>query len=387
MTNKEEDKTKPIQKYLAKRVEDEAPLSPLKIVQPKRWGLLIGVLLIIAAVGIWSFVGRIPIEVTGKCVAFNPMGIFVVQTKASGTIQQIVPQEGDIVAKGDLIATVYNPHLRALLRQILMNEFKIKNLQSDLATLKSTLTTREALLKEGLIAKKFVEDSKTLVSDKEIAIEEARSALVGAFTDLEKISSYWPEEFNKNGLQIKPENLIEIENQLSKVTAPQDGLVLEVLVSVGDIVDEKAPLVWLEYPSVNKEGIIFYATVPAEAGDKVRIGQEAHIEPFLANPQEYGSIIGFVTSISPYLASETELYNNLRNKQLVSYLTEGSQPVRLVIIEPKKDLSTASGVAWTSQNGPPFSISTGSIGKVKITVEEQPPISFLIPTWKLKPSL
>jgi len=70
--------------------------------------------------------------------------------------------------------------------------------------------------------------------------------------------------------------------------------------------------------------------------------------------------------------------------QIVDYLMENSVAITNILVEPIPDPSTPSGYKWTSQEGPPFSIPTGTICKIKIVIDEQPPISYLIPLWKIK---
>lgn len=360
----------------------------LRIVQPKQWIVLACVLILLAALIIWSFLGRIPTEVNGRAVALSSRGVFSIETKSSGIITNIHVKEGDIIDKSTLVMTLHNPNLKGIISHIRSTEFKIRQLEEELKILKESLKSKEELFKKGLIAKTIVMDATSTVYDKQIAIHEAKSALSGLFTDLEKNSSCGKEEIEGREAKFFEENneeIFKLESCLSQVYSPEPGKVLEVLVDTGKNVDVKEPLVWMEYPPTENEKMIFLSCVPLQSGGRIKPGMPVKIEPTIVNPQEYGSIFGTVTQVSPFAISEQGLMNILHNHQLVNYLVGGAQAVLQINVEPITDSKTPSGYAWTSKEGPPHKIPTGAIATVKILVEEQPPISYLIPLWKLKP--
>ena len=360
----------------------------LSISHPKRWGIILTIFILLIALGVWAFLGRIPTEVTGRAVMLGERGVFTILSKTNGTVTNLFIREGDILAAGDPIATIHNPQLRGFITSVKKIQVKIGNINKELDILKTSFKTRLELYKEGLIAKSLLEDFRTRLIDKEINLEEANMSLASTFSDLEKVSSASPEAF-----QLAEENILsgefnpeELEKTLTTVVSPEEGRVLEILVRKGDIIDVKAPLVWMERPqNVENPELVFYSYFPLQVGNRIKPGMSVTIEPTTVDVQEYGSIIGKVVAISPFTLSEQELIATLGNRQLVKYLTEDLTSVIQVIIAGKHDPSTKSGFAWTSGKGPPFKIQTGSVSVVKVLVEEQPPISYLIPLWKLKP--
>ena len=360
----------------------------LNLAQPITWYPLLCIFLLIGTVLIWSFVGRIPTEISGNGVSLSPKGVFSIQSKTSGIVTNVGITEGKQLNKGDYIATIYNSKQIAILTRLESALYALEKQGSELLMLQGRLHDRKALYEQGLIAKTVFEDTQSEVTEKLISIEAAKASLETLLSELEETSS--SEVFDKKWLleTLKGEhNLKELEDKLSEIYSPSAGKVLEVLIQPGDFVDKEKDLVWMEYPRLPGEKARFYAYFPVQMGNKVHQGMPVRIEPTIANPQEYGSIIGKVLKVSPFSVSEAEMFATLRNRQLVNYLTAGAPAVVEVIVEPKTDNSTPSTYAWTSKEGPPFPIPTGTVCSVKITVEEQPPISYLIPLWKIKPTV
>lgn len=395
MSDKEADEKEGSEKKKAEKAAERLYASEeldqmLSISQPRRWGIILTVFFLLLALTLWAFMGRIPTEANGRAVTLGAKGIFTILSKTNGTVTNIFIREGENVLAGSPIATIHNPQMRGLITSIKKTQTKIHNINIELDILRKSYATRTELYKEGLIAKALLEDFKTKLIDKEIQLEEARSSLATTLSDLEKIASISPKAFyleEKRILEEKdPIHDEELGRLLSTVRSPEDGKALEILVKQDDIIDAKAPLVWMEKPqNPEKQEVVFYSYFPVQVGNRIKPGMYVSIEPTTVNVQEYGSIMGTVKEVSPFTLSEQQLLTTLGNRQLVKYLTEDLSSVIQVIVEGKQDPSTESGFAWTSGKGPPFKIPTGSVSTVKVLVEEQPPISYLIPLWKLKP--
>ena len=388
MADKEEFKEEIQRKRLERMFSTERTDQMLQITRPRRWVVLALVFALLIGLIVWSFIGRIPTEVEGRGVVLSPNGVFTIEAKAKGTVTEILVKEGDTVRQGKHVVTIHNPERRALLKNIEVTQSKIMSLETELQVLKERLEAREELFKEGLIPKTTFEDTKIAVLEKKISIDESKSTLTKLFTELEKISSLEDGSFNEQMLARFTKNGINheaLDVYLSKIYNPSDGTILEVLVNEDDLVNEDEPLIWMERSFGFDETMIVYCCVPVQTQDRIRPGMDVRIEPTIVNPQEYGVMLGTVKEVSPYVVSEEDLIHNLHNKQLVEYLTGGAIAVTRIIVEPKVDKQTQSGFRWTSEKGPPFEISTGTLCAIKILVEEQPPISYLIPLWTIKP--
>ncbi len=372
--------------HLQERIA-ESPL--LNVEHPKHWLVLYCILGLLTVLILWSFLGRIPTEASGKSVSISACGVFLVESPSPGTLTELFVSEGGFVRKGEPLAKFNNPKLNSLITAIEATKFKIERLQTQSLLLQKALSINIGLFKQGLIAKMVIDQSRSNVMEKNIEVEDAKSSLSNFFTDLENNAFVDQGRFNHYKKLLRaPPDVIEFSkvlDELSILRAPEDGKVLEVLSNQGEIIQTSESIFWMEHPPPEKDGSIFYGTVDSQTRGRMRPGLKVLIEPANVNPKEYGAIIGKVEKIYPYPVSKEELLQTVGNKQIVSFLVDEGGVMTQVTVTPRLDSRTTSGYKWTSRKGPPYEIPTGTIAKMRIIVEEQPPISYLIPLWKIKP--
>lgn len=365
---------------------EESPI--LNVEQPKNWWVLFTVLVVIAGLIIWSFVGRIPTEVTGRSVSLSSAGVFLVESPHPATITKIYVKEGAQVNQEESLAQFNNPKLRSILAAIEATKFKVERLTTQSMLLKKALDINIRLFKQGLIAKMVIDQSRSELMQKKIEIEDSKAGLSNSFSDLEQ-NAFINEKkfaFYKEILE-SPPDVIEfpkILRELSTMRAQSDGKVLEVLANQGEIVEAGEPIFWMERPHPHDKPPVFYGTVDSELRKRLREGLKVLIEPANVSSQEYGAIIGKVEEIYPYPVSENELKQSVGNPQIVRYLLEDKKAMMQITIAPEVDPETKSGYKWTSETGPPYEIPTGTVAKIRVVVDEQPPISYLLDFWKVK---
>lgn len=68
----------------------------------------------------------------------------------------------------------------------------------------------------------------------------------------------------------------------------------------------------------------------------------------------------------------------LQNQALANFFSKDGPPYA-VHVDLIKNANTVSGYRWTSNDGPPIKIASGTTLNAEITVLEQRPISLLIP--------
>lgn len=88
----------------------------MQVVSPKSWLPLtaLGSLVVVAL--IWSILGRIPITVEGRGVLIYPRKVVPLQSKSAGQLLAMNFNVGDVVKKGDVLATVDQVDLRKQLQ-------------------------------------------------------------------------------------------------------------------------------------------------------------------------------------------------------------------------------------------------------------------------------
>ncbi|SFG13148.1 HlyD family secretion protein [Desulfotomaculum arcticum] len=179
-------------------------------------------------------------------------------------------------------------------------------------------------------------------------------------------------------------NKIEkLQNELissSEIVAQVDGRVVEVMVNKGDIVQPGTSLFSLdrEGSTIKQEAVLY---VPAELGKRISPGMEALISPSTVKKEEYGYILGRVTSVSEYPATDQDMMHTLGSEGLVAKLA-GQGAALEIHVDITVDSSTVSGFKWTSTGGSPQKINSGTFCDGSVAISKERPISMVIPTLK-----
>ncbi|KKD38037.1 NHLP bacteriocin system secretion protein [Limnoraphis robusta] len=89
----------------------------MQVVNPRAWLPLstIGFLLIVA--GVWSIVGRIPLNVTGQGVFIRPRHVVQFQAPSAGQLLNLKIEPGDVIKKGEEIGIIDQSNLKQQLEQ------------------------------------------------------------------------------------------------------------------------------------------------------------------------------------------------------------------------------------------------------------------------------
>jgi len=102
------------------------------------------------------------------------------------------------------------------------------------------------------------------------------------------------------------------------------------------------------------------------------------IEPATVKKEKYGTLIGVIRQISEFPVTSQGIVSVLQNQALAGTFAKDGSPYA-VHVDLAKDAKTISGYRWTSNDGPPIKIASGTTLNAEITVMEQRPISLLIP--------
>ncbi len=113
-------------------------------------------------------------------------------------------------------------------------------------------------------------------------------------------------------------------------------------------------------------------------GRRIREGMEAKIYPSTLNRQDYGHICAVVSSVDPYVTSQEDMENVLRDPSLVRYFSSDA-PVVAVTCSLMRDSSTASGYRWSGGRGRDVTLEYGTFVQADIVTEEMAPIALLFP--------
>lgn len=366
----------------------------------------------------WLFFGAITVNIEGKGIFINQKGLSSVQTQSSGFVTEILVNPGDIVKKDDPLIVLSNEQEDIALKyanqqlssleefyqklkeryakeekvikegvqkQIESNRIKIEKMEKEIPILENDFTKKQSLLKEGLVSTSTVLDAENLLFQMRTALEKAKATIAKLQANLKK--SYNEEELKSLEQRIlnqqEATNLLKLNKQYNQLSAPFDAHILEVLVRIGEPVSSGKNVLWIEAAEHGVEDVVVYAFLNPNLGARVSIGQQIYVQPANINAQEYGSIIGHITAISPTMLSSEQVATLIHDKGLQEYLQGGVNTPYLVTIKPEPDSSMVSGYRWTSETGLPFKITSGVVANISGVAYYERPIVRLFPLWRL----
>lgn len=390
----------------------------MQLTRPRAWAALLGLVALLVAAAAWGVLGSIPTRVEGQGILVRSGGISAVHALASGQLVELSVKAGAPVAKGQPVARLWMPDLEAELRgiqagidaaeaqhlQLTRFASQDSRLQADSiaqrrlaaqnaqrvaeereAALRARATQQRQLLEQGLITEAALQATRD-------AAEAARGEVERARAELKELSARGSElhqrvELEEGDRRKRVEELKrsrrELEDKialLSRVVSPDDGKVLEVRAAVGAVVAAGTPLVTLEAGGAQTLEALVY--VPAAEGKRVRPGVAIEVSPSTVRREEYGALRAVVRSVSDFPATQQAMLATLGNEELVhSFLRAVGTPIE-VRAEIQAAEGNPSGLAWTSPRGPPTPVMPGTLCGASMIVQEQAPISLVVPVLK-----
>ncbi len=335
----------------------------MRVTSPVGWLALLTVGLMIAAVGVWAVVGSIADLVDGQGTLFRGERLYDVKATMSGSIVRLSVRPGNVVAAGQVIATLKrekagNEQRDADAVTIEKNRAMAGRLRAQLGTLQRQWELQKQLVDQGIKAPKDL-----------LNIEQQMDGIRG------QVDSYAAEV---GQLQAQAQATTEIKST-------ESGRVVEVIKSTGDKVREDEPLVRIEpqgrdvqnqFCGGNVHAIIY---IPAASAGKVKKGQFARVSPSDVKKEEYGFIFGTVEWISAYPASTADMTEKLKNDQLVQKFIAGGPVFEArVCLEPNPS-NKVNPFKWSSSQGPPKGTEAGTTCTVSMVVDERKPYTYVVP--------
>jgi HlyD family secretion protein len=165
----------------------------------------------------------------------------------------------------------------------------------------------------------------------------------------------------------------------TEVSSPYDGKVVSRLVDPGQEVRPGAPVLYLELAHQALQAVVF---IPSSGG-RIQPEMVAQMSPEGVTWEEYGYMVGIAEWINQGPANPEAMNRLLRNQTLIQHFTAGGT-VYEGKVRPVLDPTTTSGFKWTSRQGPPMQLGSGTLLRVQIPVQEKRPIELVIPairTW------
>lgn len=288
-------------------------------------------------------------------------------------------------------------------QEYLSNEANIANLKARLRELDSKQTEAEKNFRENLNGISELQAQLRELDGRESEAEKnyrdnlnSLSELRAQMRDLDskipnlKQQALEASTSRQNQIQEVKRTIAQLELQLkqnSEIKSPYSGRVLEVTANSGQILSPGFRLGSIDAENQSRE-LVAVTFFPVHDGKKIEQRMKAlkekgkavevQVTPTTVKRERFGGIKGTVTNVSPFPITKEGAALKMGNAELVESLVS-KEPQIEVEAKLKPDSSTFSGYAWSSSKGPQMKMSSGTTTTVRATVEEVPPITFVLP--------
>jgi HlyD family secretion protein len=365
---------------------------------------------------LWGLFGNVADKVTGRGILIRGGAVFDISAGAQGFVSQILVKPGDRIEPNQVVATIIqsdlelkmqleqnklkdlqaqdadiaarenknnDAQLKALATERASRESMVKDLSAQIGSLNTQVQSQEELQQKGLVTQAAVLQARNNLYSIQSQLSESEVRLQEIISEEIKISRETQEKRNQRKKEIDESSrqLKEYQTQrewTTKIRSPYRGQVIEKLVERGNPVSEKDRIVTVETEESALQAVIY---IPAGDGKKVRPGMQIQISPSTVKPEEYGFIIGQVDSVSFFPSTPDGMQRVLRNEQLAKELSQRGAPIE-VTANLLKDSHTVSGYKWSSPQGPPIEVFSGTLCNGNIVVANKRPIEYVIPKIK-----
>ncbi len=297
----------------------------------KNWMFWGGLSIILMGVIYWFFFGTMIIDAQGIGILSYEQGFANIESHTEGRIHQISIQTGEFVKKGEPIAFLSD-----------------KEINQRLLSIEKTIDR--------------LEKKKALLLENSFLLHSLNEKLYSSYEEREKILH------EKNNLIIQ---------------SPVSGKLIAWIAHPNQLIKEGDIVARMEIFNQNPSQAIVYGFLPLDDGKKVSLHSRVEVELSTLNSHEFGAIIGEVIHISQFPTSYGRLKKNLHNDSLIDYFSQG-EPVIEVLVSLEKDSNNFSGYRWTTKNGAPIHITSGTLCTFKCEIEKLYPFQEWIPIWKIK---
>ena len=389
----------------------------IDVTKPADWAGALVIGFCLSAVVIWSIVGRIPTRVSGEGILVSNAGRVVDAVSAvAGRLASVDVTVGDHVTHGQVIAHIalteteqryrdavevlrerereHNELTAAINREL---EIKAANVAAQksgleqiiaasrqrLSYLTEAVTGLEALSAKGVVTRRELEDRRDNLASTQQKITESLNEVQRLDGEMRKTETQreldrLASQFKVNEARRQMEQLAGTLDRDSRLASPIDGQVFEIKVSAGGVLTAGTPVVAIESGGTSLQAIVY---IPADRGKNVEPGMEVRVEPSTIKREEFGTMIGKVATISEFPVTPEGMAAVLHNDILVKRFSQEGAPYS-VVVQLQKDPASFSGYHWSSGDGPPIRLSTGTLARAEVTTRERPPIDLVVPVIK-----
>ena len=411
-----------LQTQLFRKVSLERLSSPeqldmlMKVTSAKGWIALVALCGLVLTSVLWGIFGNIPTKVSGSCILIRPGGMLEVVTPSSGRVIDISVEPGDVVREGQIIARIDRNETSGQIRSI---EAKLRELKAQETTLKTTNTrsereqqqyrremqtnlqsriksaqervtalenraqTQEKLLEQGLITRQTVLGTRMEATSARQEILERQNDITQLNVRRTDSRKQIDNELGNLGTQISETEralagMLRGADQATLVYSPYRGRVIETRVGDGEIAAAGTPILTIEQTGASVDDLEVVIYLSPQDGKKVKPHMDVQVSPSTVKREEYGFMQGRIRSVADFPSTLQGMMRVLKNEQLVQQLSSQTSPITaLADLTPSSN--TVSGYRWSSPEGPPTRVESGTLCNASVTLKNERPITLVVP--------
>lgn len=408
----------------------------IKLTSPRHFLFIISFVIIFATLTVWGFYGNIPKKYKGMGMIMSSKGTVSIQSTISGVLSDVAIEKGDYIYPGSVIARINSEeNIEEITRleeklseitgqvgleygneidkqgleiekkrkeiDILMGKIDgyksmIKAYENDVEILNEKVANNKVLLDHGAISRQHYDAILIERNDAQVTLEDyintykqtveqekiSRLDLAQLEIGVASLENNLSNNEDVKAIEKEIEKLVDrLEN--TKIIANVEGEVMRIKATENHVVQvgqEVATLIE-KGSNVNNGTVIFYLSI--NEGKALIPGMEVKIYPTIYNRQEYGHMKGVISDVSAYAVSAEEIEKYLGSPELVNQLAQNGALIQVEsnIIRDEKSLS---GYHWSSKKGQNVYVDEGTMCEVSVVIEENRPISLVIPILKEK---
>jgi HlyD family secretion protein len=388
----------------------------LPVADRRGWLALVAFGLVIATAILWGIFGSIPETVAGTGILVTSGGVVEVVPAAGGKVSEVAVQVGDRVDKGQVLVRIAQPELSTRLqqakaalvdlmehhRQVSQNNAEdlplqrrqleqqriaaqraIRSARNVKRASEEKIRSQTPLVEAGLLLKQQLMETRQRWDAAVERLEEGESQLAQlAVRELELGNQRAVDDAERDRKIKEAERLVnDLTRELrekTEVVSSHSGRILEVLAEPGMVLGLGEPVLTLDFSGRGARGLEAVIFVPSASGKQIRVGMSVMVGPTMVKQEEYGMMLGRVTSVSDFPTTAKGMQRLLKNDKLVSSLSGADAPYE-VHAELIADPSTVSQYRWSSSKGPAQRIESGSLAIANIAVKHRRPIELVLP--------
>lgn len=156
------------------------------------------------------------------------------------------------------------------------------------------------------------------------------------------------------------------------------GRITALAATIGQIIQTGANVAAVEKVAHATDPLYATVYVPAENAASIPANADVDLTVSSAPTQTYGVLRGQVKAVDRSAQSAQQISAFLGDSQLGEQFTKKGRPVA-VLVKLDKSARTKSGYKWSSQDGPPFALTSMTMASASIRLADQRPLDWLLP--------